>query len=106
MNIQEIEAQIKRLLDEPVQRQDGYVFLRPNQYAFIMRKINEIEDEVKRLIAENERLTKRCDAAVVILNKVYNRVEPNGVDGGYPFGATTCIGLDVYNIVKEWRGLD
>jgi hypothetical protein len=40
--------------------------------------------------------------AVKTLIEIYDRVKPDGIDGGYPCGSTTSIGYDVYEIVNKW----
>ena len=69
------------------------------------------EKELERLRNENAALRiqlaesqRREKAAVEVLNKIYERTRPGGKKGGYPYGSTTCIGADVYDIVVDWRG--
>ena len=61
--------------------------------------------QLERLQSENGRLRKERNDAVKIIETIYERTRPGGVHGGYPYGATTCLGIDVYNSIKEWRGL-
>jgi hypothetical protein len=37
------------------------------------------------------------------LNKIYERVRPEGINGGYPYGATNFLGYEVFKIVDDWR---
>jgi hypothetical protein len=60
-------------------------------------KIKQLEQQ----LAESQRREK---AAVEAMDEIYERIRPGGKEGGYPYGGTTCIGTDVYNIVANWRG--
>lgn len=79
--------------------------------AELLQKTQQLTETNKTLESDNynaamnlSRLTERLGMAESCITQIFNRVRRGGIEGGYPFGATTCIGYDVYKIVAQWRG--
>ena len=65
------------------------------------KRLRKMMDKLQARLAESQR---REQAAVEVLDEIYERTRPGGKKGGYPYGGTTCIGDDIYNIAAKWRG--
>ena len=59
---------------------------------------------IENVKAEVARLKQKLADAVEYLDEIYERTRIGGKAGGYPYGATTCLGFDVYMTVCKWRG--
>jgi len=80
----------------------------------LLAEVERLQGEIQRLTTANrlylslrvanKKLAARTEKAEAVLNEIYERTRPGGKKGGYPYGSTTCIGADVYDIVAEWRG--
>ena len=76
----------------------------PSDIEYLLSENARLTETIGGILENQSQIIDKYNSAVQALDNIYDRTKPGGIKGGYPYGATTFLGLDVYKVILEWRG--